>query len=372
MLKMMRSKLGELRAIARVLVARRRVGVHHWLVENPYHQMIYSRFEGDMRPAKLTHSVELAAFSRLPAKGRVLWIHSEASYSWTEEGVDLDQSFARYHRALTRWVEKGGMLAWTVHDTGLHLSDDDPKRIAQLRQILCDNAVLVHVHSEAAKAQIAEQFGLDPARIDVVPHPSYAAHYAHDAQRSVEDVANPRSLLFFGYLKPYKNFEGLAQALISMGSGSFAKLTVAGRKSTDVDLHSEQLAQAMTLDARLRYIDDAEVPDLFAGAHFLTLPYTESLTSGAAALAMGFGVPVIAADLGGMRESVPVENHKLLYSTQDAGGLAQALQAARDMSVEDYTQLRAACQAFGDAIHPHRVSEKLLNLLTARMASQPT
>lgn len=117
---------------------------------------------------------------------------------------------------------------------------------------------------------------------------------------------------------------------------------------------------------QLRFVPDREVPALFAEAHFLVLPYTESLTSAAAALAMGFGIPVIAPNLGGMRESVPAENWALIYSAEEPDGLASALRQARDMSALQYSALVDKCRTFGEAIHPNRLSADLREILSRR------
>ena len=371
MLKSCQNWLGRLRLALRVLLARRRVGVHHWLVENPYHQMMYCQFADALQPARLSNLDELAAFTRLPAKGRLLWVHFEGSYSWGERGAALERRFLRYQRAIMRWVSKGGAIAWAVHDIDLHLNDRNAEHIDALRALLCEHAQIIHVHSQAAKVQVARVLGLDSERVHVVPHPSYATHYPNPPSRGADDRAPRRSLLFFGHLKPYKNVESLASALTALTPSGFARLTVAGQKHYELDLDTEALRAVTDLDIRPRYIDDDEVPQLFADTHFLALPYSDSMTSGAAALAMGFGVPIIAADLGGMRESVPAENHKLLYDPSDSEGLSRALKTARDMSVEEYRSLRTACLTFADNIHPRRVSEELLRLLckTHRAAS---
>jgi glycosyltransferase involved in cell wall biosynthesis len=164
-------------------------------------------------------------------------------------------------------------------------------------------------------------------------------------------------------VKAYKNYEALADALNHLGAGSFARLTIAGQPSGDVILPDESYRRNLELDLRLRFIPDEEVAQLFAAAHFLVLPYTESLTSGAAALSMGFGVPVIAPALGGMREAVPPQNWPLIYDIEEPDGLACALRLARDMSAIEYRALVDRCMAFGEEIHPDRISSELIHVL---------
>jgi beta-1,4-mannosyltransferase len=364
-----RARLGIARRQLGILWRRPRLGVHVWMSDNPYSDVLYRQFRGARAPMPLPLIEDLDAFTRLPAAGRLLWIHSEASYSWGRSGDALADAHRRYLAGLDRWARKGGRLVWTIHDEGLHLNDPDPARIHAIRERLRAMAALVHVHSEAAKASVAERFGIDPARVIVVPHPTYASLYG-DAAPTGAEGDGPRRLLCFGHIKPYKNYGALAAALDRLGPGSFARLTIAG-KPGGAALPEADYRRNIDLDLRLRFIPDAEVPPLFADADYLVLPYIDTLTSGAAALSMGFGVPVIAPDLGGMREAVPPENRPLLYAADDPDGLTGALRRARDLSAADYRALAERCRIFGEAFHPDRVSADLVRLLDERGLLSP-
>lgn len=339
--------------------------MHVWIPGNPYSDMLYRKFHGALAPHAMTYLEELDAFTRLPVKGRVLWIHSEANYSWGRSGDELGHAHRAYLRSLDRWASKKGRIVWTVHDDGLHLNDPNPDRPRAIREKLRQAADCVHVHSEAAKDVVAKRFGVDPGRVVVVPHPSYAPLYSKFAKEAVTRTG-PRHLLCFGHVKAYKNYDALATALDQLGPGSFARLTIAGKLGGDVALPEQSYRRALELDLRMRFIPDDEVAQLFNDADFLVLPYSESLTSGAAALSMGFAVPVIAPDLGGMKEAVPEENWPLIYPADDAGGLARALEVARNMTREEYDGLAESCRRFGDRIHPDRISSSLLENLRER------
>jgi glycosyltransferase involved in cell wall biosynthesis len=328
--------------------------------------MLYTKFRGTAAPLAMTNLQELDTFCSLPAHRRLLWIHFETSYSWGRSTtVDLDASYRSYIGSLRRWSEKNGKLVWTVHDEGLHLNDSEQSRIQDIRARLRDMADCVHVHSEAAKTLVVEKFGVAADRVFIARHPSYAPLYA-DAKSAdhIADLARRRRLLCFGQLQPYKDYQGLGTALDTLTPGSFEALTIAGQLNSGVVLPEETYRRNLHLDLQLGFIPDEAVSKLFANAHFLVLPYTESLTSGAAALSMGFGVPVIAPDLGGMREAVPEECLPLIYSPEDPNGLTTALRTARDMTPETYRNLAESCRAFGAAIHPDQISRALRRFLS--------
>lgn len=370
-LKTIRAKIGVLRRCASILIRRPRLGVHVWIPGNAYSDLLYRQFRGLSTPHPMTLLEELEAFTHLGSKNRILWIHSEASYSWGRKVNELAAAHRSFLRSLERWSRKGGRLVWTVHDDGLHLNDPDVTRIAKIRAKLREMADFVHVHSEAAKALVVDKFRVEADRVVVVPHPSYAPLYPEisiqaTGKRLATAADAPRHLLSFGHVKRYKNYDHLAEALEQLGAGSFARLAIAGKIEGDLILPEDSFRRNVDLDLQLRFIPDEEVPTLFADAHFLVLPYIESLTSAAAALAMGFGIPVIAPDLGGMRESVPVENWPLIYSAEEPDGLASALRWARDMPKLRYCALADQCRAFGEALHPDRISADLRTILSQR------
>lgn len=362
----LRTYLGLQRRRANIFLRRPRLGVYTWITENPYSAMLYAQFRGSSAPLAMTDLRELETFTNLPVGRRLLWIHSEASYSWgrtTDE--QLNASHSSFVDSLDRWSAKGGRLVWTVHDDGLHLNDPDPSRIRDIRSKLCQIADCVHVHSEAAKALVMRDWEVEGERVIVVRHPSYAPLYPASASGiAAIDSATRRRLLCFGHIKPYKDYQGLSAALDTLGPGSFEALTIAGKLAGGVTLPEQTYRRNLDLELRLGFIPDELVPTIFASTHFLVLPYTESLTSGAAALAMGFGVPVIAPALGGMREAVPKECLPLLYDPVDADGLTGALRIARDMSPETYRNITNSCRAFGAEIHPERISGKLRRFLS--------
>lgn len=52
------------------------------------------------------------------------------------------------------------------------------------------------------------------------------------------------------------------------------------------------------------YVPDSKVPVYFGAANIVVLPYMRASQSGIAHIAMSFGKPVIASDVGGLKESL--------------------------------------------------------------------
>jgi glycosyltransferase involved in cell wall biosynthesis len=75
-----------------------------------------------------------------------------------------------------------------------------------------------------------------------------------------------------------------------------------------------------------RYVPMADVPALFGSARAVVLPYLTASQSGVAHLAMTFGRPVVASDVGDLPEVVIDGTNGLIVPPGDPAALAQALE----------------------------------------------
>jgi glycosyltransferase involved in cell wall biosynthesis len=89
------------------------------------------------------------------------------------------------------------------------------------------------------------------------------------------------------------------------------------------------MIRELGLDARVElrpgYVPAAEVPDLFARADALVLPYRTATASQNVFMAYEHGVPVIATRAGALADHVRDGVDGLLCEPDDAGSLAEAL-----------------------------------------------
>ncbi|MEM9900541.1 MAG: glycosyltransferase family 4 protein [Pseudomonadota bacterium] len=359
--------ISQIRWRAKIALKRPPLAVYPWIAANPYQHLLYRRFDGRVRPERLHTLDELRMFGTYSGRRRgVLHLHWEQAYAWGEPPAALlNQRFTRLKCELARWKARGGPLVWTLHDPSALLPGEET-RLPEMRRHVGALADLIHVHSAEARRFAEERLDLPRDRIAVIEHPSYLPLYPPALERSGPGASGAR-LLCFGAIKPYKNFDELGRALDTLPEGSFASLRVCGAVSSGGTPPAGPIRSVGALKLDLRWIGEEEVPAIFAAADFLVLPYRETLTSGAALLAMGFGVPIIAPDIGSMRASAPPENAPLLYDPARESGLADALCAARDMSSHDYARLSTACRALAEARHPDFISQRLLATLQDRV-----
>ena len=78
---------------------------------------------------------------------------------------------------------------------------------------------------------------------------------------------------------------------------------------------------------RIEYIPDSDIELYFKAADVLVIPYTQIFQSGVPFLAYSFGLPVIATDVGSLREDVVEGKTGMICKPRDPADLARALTA---------------------------------------------
>ena len=78
------------------------------------------------------------------------------------------------------------------------------------------------------------------------------------------------------------------------------------------------------------YIDDEEVPVFFSAADVCILSYKSATQSGIASVANHFDLPLIATDVGGLKETIAHGETGLIVDSPEAGPIAEAVRTFFD------------------------------------------
>jgi glycosyltransferase involved in cell wall biosynthesis len=157
--------------------------------------------------------------------------------------------------------------------------------------------------------------GADAVGSDTVAPPASAAGPAA--------VAWPFRVLFFGRILAYKGLPALIEAMeLLRAEGLPVELGVFG----DGPLGPLR-ARLATLGAEVenRWIADGEVAGILSRYHAVALSHSECSQSGVAATALGAGLPLVAARIGGLAEQVKDGATGVLAGGRDGPGLAAAI-----------------------------------------------
>ena len=209
----------------------------------------------------------------------------------------------------------------------------------------------------------------------VVPHGHYRGEYPDDSREDCRQQlgipSNAKVVLFFGWIRDYKNVPGLIAAFRGL-SDSQAALCIAGRefsKSGGSRLHTStrqtsvrqtSVRELTTGDSRiylhLRHVPNEEVQTFFGAADLVALPYREILNSGTALLALSFNKPVLVPRKGAMSELQALVGSDWVRTYEgdlSTGELAGALQWAQKANRSGNAPL--------DTLDWNRVAEQTLD-----------
>jgi D-inositol-3-phosphate glycosyltransferase len=199
----------------------------------------------------------------------------------------------------------------------------------------------IFVHTQTMKRQLQQGFGVDAARVTVIPFglntvvPDSSLTRIQARER-LGISPDEKIMLFFGNITPYKGLEYLLQALALIENrGSIRpRLVVAGRVKDrrSKPYYEELVALIKRLElephiiAHVEFIPDEEVEAYFKAADVCVLPYTKVFQTGVLFLAYRFGLPAVVTDVGAVREDLVEGRTGLVCRPHDSRDLADTLE----------------------------------------------
>jgi len=242
-------------------------------------------------------------------------------------------------------------LLTTVHDVRLHPGDADTRIMPDWAStwIVRQSADVV-VHGEGLKRMALDRYSKSPDHVHVLSHPAIL-RYAELARR-LKLARRPEDgtvrVLLFGRIFAYKGLEQLVRAEAALKDVlPGLSVAIAGRGDDPLAFRA-LMGRPDRYDIRNRFIEDAEVAQLFLDADIVVLPYTEASQSGVLNLAAAFGKPVVATDVGELRASVEPNGLGLVVPPGDPDRLAGAIRVlAENAALRKEMGARALAWASG-------------------------
>jgi glycosyltransferase involved in cell wall biosynthesis len=136
------------------------------------------------------------------------------------------------------------------------------------------------------------------------------------------------TILFFGYIRPYKGLMTLLDSLPLVASEMDFTALIAGEFYEDERPYREKI-RSLGLGDRIRlipeYVPVEDVALYFSAADVVVLPYLSATQSGIVQIAYKFDKPVIATNVGGLPEVVIHQQTGLIVPPNDPMALAKAI-----------------------------------------------
>ncbi len=196
----------------------------------------------------------------------------------------------------------------------------------------------VFVHTPKMKSELMKEFGVPTGRITVIPFG--INNSVPDTNLSPKEAKerlgireNQKTILFFGRIKPYKGLEYLIAAFQRLvRRHDDYQLIIAGQLEKGSERYWESIQREIQeyvetgqIIPRIEFIPDGEIEVYFKGADVLVLPYREIFQSGVIFLGYSFGLPVLAADVGSMKEEIVEGETGFAFKPDDPVDLAQTI-----------------------------------------------
>jgi glycosyltransferase involved in cell wall biosynthesis len=202
-----------------------------------------------------------------------------------------------------------------------------------------------------------------PSSADTMP----ATQSAEPDQWPAMAAGWPFRVLFFGRILAYKGLPALVEAIETLrAEGLPVELGVFGDGPLRRPLRTR--LEALGAEVENRWIADREVASLFSRYHAVALSHNECSQSGVAAVALGAGLPVVGARVGGLAEQVKDGATGVLAKGCDPESLAAAIRRlATDRRL--YAHIRAHIKRTAWERSMRRFAVHLVALATGSVAT---
>lgn len=253
---------------------------------------------------------------------------------WNNKFETFDRTLLMlYYRLLRR------RIVLTVHNVNAGKRDSKDSCInrftLRFQYRLADH---LFVHTEKMKSELQCEFGVRPACVTVIPFginnsiPETCLTPA-EAKERLGIRSGEKVILFFGNITLYKGLEYLISAFNQVvAQRDDYRLIIAGRSSecgaywSTIREATHRHVESGRLLLRAEYIPDADIEIYFKAADVLVLPYRHVYESGVLFLGYNWGLPVLAADVGSLKDEIVEGKTGFVFKPEDPEDLARVLE----------------------------------------------
>ncbi len=188
-------------------------------------------------------------------------------------------------------------------------------------------------HTESTESYL-RSFDIAPSRWTQIQHPAiYLPEPGPEPTPPTVVDGEPKTILLFGALKPYKGIDTLVEAALElMQRRDDCRVVIAGKPFMDfagLKARVEEAGRSAWFDFDLRLLPDADLARTIQASDIVVFPYREIDASGALACACQFGKPIIASKIGTFEEA-PAGDHLYHIPPGEKDALEQALEVLVD------------------------------------------
>lgn len=293
----------------------------------------------------------------------VLHLHWSYRFGWYwSRRLPLVRSLPRRWFGFSLWFAGviGFRIVYTSHEP-LPLApvfDDD---VAGRSPLFRRSRVIITI-TEAAKEYLVEGFGVDPARVEVIPEgPPMVAHQTEraPARTRLGVSATTPLLAMFGHIDSYKGADLLLEAVLQLPPTTRLSIRLLGASGNPQyankleDLVRRLEGQGRDVRWKRGAFSDEDLDVLLAATDFVVIPFRLITNSSSMRVAMARRVPLLVPDLP---ELVDIPATALFrYDRTLEGGLREGLNSILHATPDDIAARVAAAYEWTTAWTWHAV-----------------
>lgn len=207
-----------------------------------------------------------------------------------------------WNTCMTGFIRNSGAAyLLTVHDATRHPGEDQAWRRWLLRRDIdaSDSALVL---TRSVGELLRDKYRYPAGRVFLSAHGHFGDGNADIEPRTLP-TDRPVRLLFFGRILEYKGLDMMLEALPLLRR-EFPTLQLEVWGAGDINPYRAALNAVGDVRVENRWIEEAEIPDIFATTDLGVLPYREASQSGVVATAFAVGMPCVATPIPGLCEQV--------------------------------------------------------------------
>jgi D-inositol-3-phosphate glycosyltransferase len=252
---------------------------------------------------------------------------------WNNKFENFDRTVLMLYYKLLR-----KKIALTVHNVNKLKRDNEDNLLNRLTlRFQYELSDRLFVHTDKMRADLVDQFSVRERQVAIIPFGINNSvpntdMTSPEARLRLKLSQERKVILFFGRITPYKGIDLLITAfreILKQDSKYF--LIVTGRPDRCAEYWAEvrdrisrDIPKANVL-VNDRFVPDEEVEVYFKAADVLVLPYRDIYQSGVLFTGQGFGIPILAADVGSFEEDILKGKTGFLFKAGDAKDLAETI-----------------------------------------------
>jgi D-inositol-3-phosphate glycosyltransferase len=253
---------------------------------------------------------------------------------WHNKFAIIDRTLVMlYYRAI------GKRIVFTAHNVNAGDRDGNDNVVNRLtlraQYALADH---IFVHTEQMRMELQREFDVTAAKVGVIPFGINSTVpktplTSSEAKKRLGLAQSNKVVLFFGNIAPYKGLEYLIEAMhyLTRKSPDY-RLIIAGQPKNCESYWNPLRERLSSPELRswviqsIEYVPDGDTEIYFKAADVLALPYLRIFQSGVLFLGYNFGLPVIASDVGSLREDIVEGRTGFVCAPGDSVDLAKQIE----------------------------------------------